>query len=261
MVDWGELIRGLFTREAAFAVSVAILFAGLVLTYVVWRWVRSLLVNAGIGDAVEGTPFERTARGFGTSTIGMLSFLSAVAFYIGTVIIALNIAQLLNPNVFWSHFTGYLPRLFIAAVAIIVGMVLGDKGRLYVSERLRSIKVPEAEIIPEIVRYSIFYTAALLALAQLGVATAALLVLLAAYTFGLVLLAGLAFKDLLAASAAGVYLLLTEPYTIGDEVRIDDKRGIVQEIDMFVTRIEADGEEYIVPNQEVFRSGVVRVRN
>jgi len=261
MVDWSEVVRGLFTREAAFAVSVGILFVGLVLSYLVWRWVRSLLENAGVDEAVEGTPFERTAQGFGTSTIGLLAFISAVAFYIGTVVVALNVAQLLNPNVFWSHFTGYLPRLFIAAVAIIVGMLVGDKAKLYVSERLRSIKVPEVDVIPEIVRYSIFYTAALIALAQIGVATAALLVLLAAYAFGLVLLSGLAFKDLLAASAAGVYLLLSEPYTIGDEVRIGEKRGIVQEIDMFVTHIEADGEEYIVPNQEVFRSGVVRVRN
>ena len=155
MVDWSEVVRGLFTREAAFVVSVAILFVGLVLSYLLWRWVRSLLENAGIDEAVEGTPFERTAQGFGTSTIGLLAFISAVAFYIGTVVVALNVAQLLNPNVFWSHFTGYLPRLFIAAVAIIVGMLVGDKAKLYVSERLRSIKVPEVELIPEIVRYEV----------------------------------------------------------------------------------------------------------
>ena len=261
MVDWAEVIRALFTKEAAFTISVGILFVGLIVSYLVWKWVKALLVNAGIDEAVEGTPFERTARGFGTSTIGMLATISAIAVYIGTIIVALNIAQLLNPGLFWSNFTGYLPRLFIAAVAIIVGMIVGDKARLYVSERLRSIKVPEAEIIPEIVRYSIIYTALLLALAQVGVATAALLVLLAAYAFGLVLLSGLAFKDLLAASAAGVYLLLTEPYAIGDEIRIEEKEGIVQEIDMFVTRIESDGEEYIVPNQKVFRAGVVRIRD
>ncbi len=261
MVDWAEVIRAVFTKEAAFTVSVGILVIGLLVSYLMWRWVLSLLRNAGIDEAVEGTPFERTAQGFGTSTVGMLALISAVAVYIGAIIVALNVAQLLNPDVFWTNFTGYLPRLFIAAVAMIVGMIVGDKARLHVSERLRSIKVPEAELIPEIVRYSIFYIAALLALAQIGVATTALLVLLAAYSFGLVLLCGLAFKDLLAASAAGIYLLLTEPFTIGDEVRIDEKRGIVQEIDMFVTRIEADGEEYIVPNQKVFRSGVVRIRD
>jgi small-conductance mechanosensitive channel len=109
------------------------------------------------------------------------------------------------------------------------------------------------------VKYSILYIAAIIALAQVGVAIAALLVLLAAYTFGIVLLGAVAFKDLLASGAVGIYLLLNEPYSIGDEVRIDGNRGVVQEIDMFMTRIEVDGEEHILPNQQMFRSGIVRV--
>jgi len=84
--------------------------------------------------------------------------------------------------------------------------------------------------------------------------------MLAAYVFGLVFLGGLAFRDLLAAGAAGMYVLLHQPYTIGDEVRIGDRRGIVQETDMFVTRIENDGEEFVIPNQVVLHEGVVRVR-
>jgi len=114
--------------------------------------------------------------------------------------------------------------------------------------------------LPAVVKYSVYYVAALLALAQLGVATAALLVLLGGYAFGVVFFGGLALRDLLRAGAAGVYLLLTQPYGIGDRVEVDDHRGIVQEVDLFVTRVEADGEEFIVPNHLVFRGGVVRVR-
>jgi small-conductance mechanosensitive channel len=163
--------------------------------------------------------------------------------------------------VYWTRFTGYLPDLFIAAFAIIIGLIAGDKAKLVVSERLRSVKLPEATVLPEIVKYSIFYLAILIALSQLGVETLALLILLGAYAIGLVFLTGLALKDLLAAAAAGLYLLLTEPYSIGDEVIIDDRQGIVQEVDMFVTHVESDGEEYIIPNQRVMRSGIVRVRN
>jgi len=42
---------------------------------------------------------------------------------------------------------------------------------------------------------------------------------------------------------------------------VGEDRGIVQEVDMFVTRIESDGEEYIVPNSRVFEDGVVRIRD
>jgi small-conductance mechanosensitive channel len=259
--DWPRFVRQIFSQETAFTVAVAILVLGLVLAYWTWRWIDSLLHALDVDDVVEGTPFERSAQRVGTSTVSILSQLSGLFVYIGTIILALNIAQLLDTQLFWAQVTGYLPRLFIAAIAVVLGLVAGDKAALVLSDRLRSIKLPEAELLPKLVKYSIFYIAALLALSQIGIATNALLILLAAYAFGLVFLSGLAFKDLLAASAAGIYLLLVEPYAIGDKVEIDDKRGIVQEIDMFVTHIETEGEEYVIPNQRVIKSGIVRIRD
>jgi small-conductance mechanosensitive channel len=159
------------------------------------------------------------------------------------------------------QFAGFLPNLFIAALVVIVGLIVGDKVDLAASERLRSIKLPEVTVVPTLMKYSIFFISFLIALAQLGVAVNALLVLLAAYTFGLFFLGGLAFKEMLSSSAAGVYLLLTEPYSIGDEVEINGNRGIVQEVDVFVTRIESDEEEFVLPNHLVFESGIIRVRS
>ena len=254
-VNWPEIIRSLFSPEAAFAVSVAVLILGVVVAYLAWSWTHAILDRMGIPDAVEGTPFERSAQGLGTSTAGIIAQLTALFVCVGMVVVALQIAQLLEVQTFWSQITGYLPGLFIAALALIVGLIGGDKAKLYISERLRSIKLPEAELLPILVKYSVLYIAALVALAQIGVATTARLILL-----GLIVLSSLALKDLLAAGAAGVFLLLNQPYTIGDRVRIDDQEGIVQEIDMFVTHVENDDTEFIVPNQKVFRDGVVRVR-
>ena len=259
--DWPDVIRTLFSPMGTLVISVLVLIIGLIVGAFVWRSSRRFMKELGVPETVEGTPFERTARSFGTSTVGLVSNLAAMFVYILAITIALNIAELVNPEVYWTRFTGFLPDLFIAAFAIIIGLIAGDKAKLVVSERLRSVKLPEATVLPEIVKYSIFYLAVLIALSQLGVETLALLVLLGAYAIGLVFLTGLALKDLLAAAAAGLYLLLTEPYSIGDEVIIDDRQGIVQEVDMFVTHVESDGEEYIIPNQRVMRSGIVRVRN
>ncbi|MFB6307896.1 MAG: mechanosensitive ion channel domain-containing protein [Haloarculaceae archaeon] len=259
-LDWPDIIRSIFSEETAFTVSVAILIVGLVVGYVVWRSTRRYLKAAGIPEAVEGTPFERTAQGLGTSTVGLVSNLAAVFVYVAAVILALNVSQLFNADVFWTRLTAFLPDLFVAIFALIIGLIAGDKAKLVVSERLRSVKLPEAGLLPELVKYSIFYLAALVALGQLGISTVALVVLLAAYAFGLVFISGLAFRDLLAAGTAGLYLLLTEPYSIGDEIAVDDRQGIVQEVDIFVTRIESEEREYIVPNQLVMRNGVVRIR-
>lgn len=260
MVDGPELIRSIFSQETAFTLSMAILFIGLLFSYFAWRWTHKIFEQTGINDAVEGTSFERTAQGVGTSTAGILGVILSIFTYTLAIIIAFNVAQVFSTDLFWSRVTAFLPRLFIALLAIIVGLLAGEKGQLFVQERLHSIKLPEVSVIPTLVKYSIYYIAGLIALAQLGVATTALLVLLGAYAFGLVFLGGLAFKDLLTAAAAGIYLLLNEPYSIGDEIRIDGTRGVVQEIDMFVTHIESEGEEFIIPNQKILRTGVVRIR-
>lgn len=250
-----------FVTTSRFLLASAIFVVGLVIGYTVSRLARRVLDAFGLSETVEGTAFERTARGLGTSTVGVLSQIVALAIYISGALAALQIAELLDTYTFWTSIATFLPQVFIAALAVIVGLVIGEKTGLLVSEKLRGVKLPEVGIIPTLVKYSVFYIAALIALSQLGVATNALLVMLAAYVFGVVFLGGLAFKDLLAAGAAGVYLLLHEPYSIGDEIRIQNNTGIVQEVDLFVTHIESDGEEYIIPNQRVFRNGIVRVRS
>lgn len=260
MVNVADFIRTLFSEETAVVVAVLVLFVGVVVGYLVWRMTYSILEQAGAPEAVEGTVFERWLQNVGLSTVGLVAQLAAVFVYALAIFIALQTAQVIDPTQFWTGFSAYLSQLFVAALAIIGGLIVGDKAALLVNERLKGIKLPQITILAPLVKYSVFYVAALVALGQLGVATTALLVLLGVYVFGVLFLGGLAFKDLLAAGAAGIYLLLSEPYAIGDEVEIGDHRGVVQEIDVFVTHVENDDAEFIVPNQRVFQAGVTRYR-
>jgi len=255
-----RLLERLLTDEFELFLAILVVLAGAILAVVAWRLVRQFLGFAGVPDAVEGTPFERTARRLGTSTVSLLSQLAGLFVFGVAVLAALNVLGFVGANLFLTRSTGYLPQVFVAAVVVIVGVIAGEKVALEVSERLRGVKVAEVDLLRRAIKYSIFSVAALVALSQLGIATGALLILLAAYAFGIVLVGTVAFKDLLASAAAGIYLLLTQPYAIGDEVEIDGKRGIVQEMDVFVTRVETDECEYVIPNRTVFREGVVRVR-
>ena len=253
-------LRKLFTERVDLFVGILVFLLALIAGGVTRRYVREALREFDIPEAVAGTPFERTARQLGTSTIGVLANLCGLFVLVVGGLITLRIVHTVPRDLLTLRITGFFRQLFIAALVVVVGVIAGDKLELYLRERLRGVKVPEAGILPLLGKYSVFYIAFLIALSQIGVATRPLLVLLAAYVFGLVFIGGLAMKDLLAAAAAGVYLLLTEPYAIGDEIELDDHRGIVQEVDTFVTHIEADGEEYVVPNDRVFRRGVVIIR-
>jgi len=238
-----------------------VLILGMILGYIANRVNRRLLTRAGIPEAVEGTAFERTARSVGTSTVAIIAQLS-MWFIIGvSILAALSVADVRFTAQFWGQLTGFLPEVFVAILVLIVGIVVGDKVELVISERLRGIKIPQIGVLPRLVNYSIVYIFVLIALGQIGVATSALVVLLGGYIIAVVIISAVAFRDLLRSGAAGVYLLLNQPYGIGDEIHIDDHAGIVQEVTVFVTRIEGDEAEYIVPNRRVFEEGFVRVRH
>lgn len=238
-----------------------VVFVGVVVVgYVFGQLVKGVLTAVGVGDIVEGTAFERTAQGLGSSTVSVVSRLLSWFIYVVGALFALYVAGVLNTALFFADLTQLFPHLFIAVFVVIIGIIAGDKAELLINERLRSVKFPEVGLVGTIAKYSVLYVAVLIAFGQLGFATTALLVLLAVYVFGLVFLGAVAGRDLLASGAAGLYLFLDQPYGIGDRVTIGDRSGVVQEVDLFVTRIEEDDTEYIVPNRAVFEDGASRRR-
>ncbi|WP_440771699.1 mechanosensitive ion channel family protein [Natronorubrum sp. DTA28] len=253
-MDWQTLI------DEPAVIAAAVLALGIVVGYLVGRLNEELLTASGVPETVEGTPFERTAQSIGTSTVGIVARLSSWFIYGIAVLTAIHIAQLLDTDAFWLRVTEFIPQVFIAVLVLIIGFIVADKAELVVGEYLRGVKLPEVSVLPKLVKYTVLYVTFIIALGQIGVHVVALLILLTVYAFGLVFVGTIAFKDFLISSAAGIYLLLNQPYGIGDRVRIGEQVGIVQEVDLFVTKIEDESEEYIVPNRKVFEDGIVRIR-
>lgn len=252
--------QSIFNEQLRYIVAAAIFIVGLVGGYVLGRVNERLLTRLGVGGAVEGTSIERTARNFGTSSVTILARLTSWVVYLVAILFALDFAGVVSMRLLGAWVAMVFPRFLLAAIALIVGIVAGDKAELLVSERLRGVKVPEISIVPRVIKFSIVFIALLVALGQLGVATGALLLLFAAYTLAIIVFSAVAMRFLLASAAAGVYLLLHEPYSIGDRVTIAEHEGIVQEVDLFATHVEAQGTEYIVPNHLVMRDGVALIR-
>ena len=237
-------------------VAIAVFVSFVALGYVVGRFNVQLLTSLGIDEVVEGTTFERTAQGLGSSTVAVMARLTSWFIYGVGALFALHLVGVLDANLFWQEVTVFVPRLFVAIIVLIIGIVVGENVALVVDERLKGVKLPEISVISVVAKYSVIFLAILIALGQIGVEMAALLIVLAAYAFGLVLLTGIACKDLLRAGAAGIYLLLHQPYSIGHTITVNGQEGIVQEVGLFMTRIDANGTEYLLPNHQLLTSGV-----
>jgi small conductance mechanosensitive channel len=69
---------------------------------------------------------------------------------------------------------------------------------------------------------------------------------------------GFAFRDVLQNFLAGIIILLTEPFRIGDQIKIDDFYGSVEDIQTRATTIKTfDRRLVVIPNAEFFTKSVV----
>jgi small conductance mechanosensitive channel len=64
---------------------------------------------------------------------------------------------------------------------------------------------------------------------------------------------GLAFQGTLSNLAAGVMLLTFRPFKVGDAVKVAGETGIIDEIDLFVTKLDTfDNRRIVIPNSKIF---------
>ncbi len=68
---------------------------------------------------------------------------------------------------------------------------------------------------------------------------------------------GFAFRDILQNFLAGILILLSEPFRIGDQIKINDFEGTVKEIQTRATFIDTyDGRTVVIPNSNLFTNSV-----
>jgi small-conductance mechanosensitive channel len=68
---------------------------------------------------------------------------------------------------------------------------------------------------------------------------------------------GFAFRDILQNFLAGILLLLSEPFRIGDQIVINDFEGTVEDIQTRATFIRTyDGRRIVIPNSNLFTNSV-----
>lgn len=69
---------------------------------------------------------------------------------------------------------------------------------------------------------------------------------------------GFAFKDVLQNLFAGFLILLYRPFHVGDQIKIKEFEGTVQEINVRATKIKTyDGELVVMPNNDLYMNAVL----
>jgi small conductance mechanosensitive channel len=155
-----------------------------------------------------------------------------------------------------SGLAGPLVEHLISAIAIFIAIyLLGRLTRMVVLWTMRRGKADRQvrTLVRNLITVSTYVVAVISALVVYGVNVA---VILTAAGVGTVAV-GLAFQDLLRNVLAGIWLLLEQPFRLGDTITVNEQSGAVQNITLRTTTLRtAIGELAILPNLTVF-TGIV----
>jgi small conductance mechanosensitive channel len=148
---------------------------------------------------------------------------------------------------------GLIPALitifFFYVIYRVVDRVLGSAMR-----RSRHVNEGVRQLVHRGVRLAIFSFAAVMVLDQIGMNVAALVAGLGIAGIAL----GFAARDTLENFISGIAILLDQPFRVGDNVRVGELFGTVQEITLRSTRLRTlNNELAVLPNTQMIQQMVI----
>ena len=153
----------------------------------------------------------------------------------------------------WQSFLGFSPKLVYAAVLLwafwiarsIAGKVMGRM--LHNSERTRATM----GFVQRLVTWVLRFAGILLALGVMGFQGVAASVLATGGILAIVL--GFAFKEIGENLLAGIFLVFSRPFELGDLIKTGDLTGTVQALDIRSVHMRtAEACDVYVPNAQIF---------
>jgi len=147
-----------------------------------------------------------------------------------------------------EFFVSYSMQIVGAFVILVLGIIVSKYVHKGVLRLLLKHSFDEtlSQFLANFVRVLIIVMAAVIALGKLGISIAPFIAAVGALS----LTAGLALQGSVSNFAAGVVLVATKPFKIGDTITIHDVYGEVQEIKLAYTLlVNEDREEITIPNK------------
>ena len=142
------------------------------------------------------------------------------------------------------------PKLFVAIVILVAGYLVGRwVGALLERLLLRfKLEIPVRSLLVHIAQLVVIALFAIMALQNLGVELLPLIAGLGVAGAGL----ALAMQGLLGNVVAGLTIIFTQPFHVGDYLSIADEEGEVLDISLYSTTLgHTDRSKVLIPNRKI----------
>lgn len=153
---------------------------------------------------------------------------------------------------------GLAVRLLGVAVLLFVAWLLSRWVRRVVDRALEKTRTDPThqKFLRNVSGWGVIFLGLIVSLSIFGVNTTTFAAILGAAGLAI----GLGFQGALANFSAGLLLLMFKPFRVGDLVEVDGELGIVEEIELYFTRINKfDKRHVILPNDDVLGNKIENV--
>ena len=149
-----------------------------------------------------------------------------------------------------EFFVGYSFQIIGALLIMLVGILVAGKVSKIV-ERLclkKKLDITLSSFIASTIKIIIVVLIGIIALGKLGISVTPFVAAIGALSLG----AGLAMQGLLANYAAGLNIIITRPFIVGDTIEVQRVTGLVKKVQLAYTMlIDEDGTEITIPNRHI----------
>lgn len=149
-----------------------------------------------------------------------------------------------------NFFVNYSFQLFGAVIILIIGLIIAKKLSKGVQKLCESkgIDVTLSRFIANVVKLLIVFMVGIICLNKIGISVTPFLAAIGALSLG----AGLALQGLLSNYGAGLNIILTRPFVVGDTISVHGVSGQVQDILLANTIITSEDDVRItIPNKHI----------
>lgn len=149
-----------------------------------------------------------------------------------------------------DFFVNYSFQLVGAFLIIILGVWLGQKAStltLTLCEK-KSLDITLSQFLASVAKLLVIFMMTIIALGKIGISIGPFIAALGAISLG----AGLALQSPLSNYGAGLNLVITRPFLVGDTITVQNVTGIVRDIKLACTVLtNEDGVQITIPNRHI----------
>lgn len=153
-------------------------------------------------------------------------------------------------NMLVAYLVNYSFQIFGAIVVLVLGTFIARKvSNLVLALCARkNLDITLSRFFASAARIAIIVCAVLIALPKLGIQVTPFIAAVGALGLG----AGLAVQGLLSNYGAGLSIIFTRPFVVGDTIRVEGVFGVVKEVHLAYTLLSNEDEEsIIIPNKHI----------